>query len=184
MPTVIEIANRLRSIRVVIRIANINPGNESTTSKANDTTWSRQLLKKPAIIPRLPPITIPKKIAVKPTVSETRAPQIVRENMSRASLSVPNQNSEDGEYGGRPRLRSTKFWSGSLIGSHGASNAASTISTNQPIAIQNSGPSLRLTVPSAVIAAAWASIGDSVAARATSSLIGAPGDRSPCRARR
>ena len=45
----------------------------------------------------MPPISMPQAIATKPTVSETRAPQIVRENMSRASLSVPNQNSDDGE---------------------------------------------------------------------------------------
>ena len=47
-------------------------------------------------MPSDPPTSMPNAIAAKPTVSEMRAPQIVRLNMSRDSWSVPNQNSHDG----------------------------------------------------------------------------------------
>jgi hypothetical protein len=57
-------------------------------------------------MPSDPPTSMPKAIAAKPTVSEVRAPQIVRLNMSRASWSLPNQNVDDGLYGGAPWLGS------------------------------------------------------------------------------
>ena len=40
---------------------------------------------------------MPKAMALNPTVSEIRAPQMVRLNMSRDNWSVPNQNCHDGE---------------------------------------------------------------------------------------
>ncbi len=62
---------------------------------------------------------MPSAIEAKPTVSEMRAPQIVRLNMSRDNWSVPNQNSREGAYGGRSPATTNDF-SGSLSGSHGA----------------------------------------------------------------
>src|SRR2546430_14916022 len=90
-------------------------------------------------MPSAPPNTSPMMGAHSPTTSEIRAPWISRESSSRPSPSVPSQCAA--ENGARRSSMSISVELGS--GRKSARIATANTSTTQPIAAQNSGPSLR-----------------------------------------
>ena len=67
----------------------MSAGNESSVAKTNDTNWSNRPRKYPAKMPIGPPTTNPTKIAMNPTSSEIRDPQMVIENTSRPEYVCP-----------------------------------------------------------------------------------------------
>ena len=76
-------------------------------------------------MPSDPPTSMPQAIATKPTVSEMRAPQMVRLNMSREQLVGAEPELPRRGVGRTFDRRSMYDFSGSLSGSHGARIAAS-----------------------------------------------------------
>src|SRR5437899_13099357 len=90
-------------------------------------------------MPSAPPMVRPITGAQRPTTSDMRAPWISRESSSRPSPSVPSQCAA--ENGARRSSMSISLGLGS--GRKSAKIATANTSTIQPIAAQNSSPSLR-----------------------------------------
>ncbi len=80
-------------------IASSSAGNVSITSVNRIRAKSAAPPKKPATSPIATPIVIVITIAATPTISETRAPQMMRESTSRPSSSVPSGKAADGAPG-------------------------------------------------------------------------------------
>src|SRR3954468_15953683 len=90
-------------------------------------------------MPSAPPMTRPITGAQRPTTSDMRAPWISRESSSRPSPSVPSQCAAENAA----RRSSMSISVGLGSGRKSAKIATANTSTIQPIAAQNSGPSLR-----------------------------------------
>src|SRR5258705_4824599 len=90
-------------------------------------------------MPSAPPIVRPITGAQRPTTSDMRAPWISRESSSRPSPSVPSQCAAENAA----RRSSMSISVGLGSGRKSAKIATANTSTTQPIAAQNSGPSLR-----------------------------------------
>ena len=74
-------------------------GTASITSAKRESAVSTQPPKNPAVSPTMRPIATAIPEATTPTVSEVRAPYIVRTNRSRPAASAPNQNCAFGPLG-------------------------------------------------------------------------------------
>ena len=84
-------------------------GIASITSPARENRVSIGPRKKPAVSPTTRPIRTAIRDATTPTISDVRAPYIVRTKRSRPSPSAPNQNCEFGPFG-RPNASSIVDW--------------------------------------------------------------------------
>src|SRR5579862_4181243 len=83
----------------VMLIAIRSEGIASITSAIRDSVVSTQRPKKPATRPTTRPISTAMPDATTPTISEVRAPYIVRTKRSRPAPSAPNQNCAFGPFG-------------------------------------------------------------------------------------
>jgi hypothetical protein len=128
-PITMKIVRRLGPRTATRAIASSSGGRDSIRSVKRIRIKSTAPPKNPEHSPMAMPMVIVTAIAATPTVSEIRAPKMIRESTSRPSSSVPMRNLSDGAPGS-PKVGAT-----TIVGSCGARTGAKTATITSRVTI-------------------------------------------------
>ncbi len=128
-PMTMKIVRRLGPSTATRAIASSSGGSDSIRSVKRIRIKSTAPPKNPEHRPIAMPMVIVTAIAATPTVSEIRAPKMMRESTSRPSSSVPIGNAREGAPGS-PKVGAT-----TIVGSCGASIGAKTATITRTVTI-------------------------------------------------